>query len=122
MWQPELLSDVLSWRTDNPSSAAADGMTDFRIMQARKTGKPGAAPAAAVVTKDVGEDIVKLIFSEGSGLDKMTEATGLADGQFDVAKMEDFFQDHCAPNPTWPRHRRRVVRPCPHWSVPAALS
>ncbi|OLP83219.1 putative E3 ubiquitin-protein ligase HERC1 [Symbiodinium microadriaticum] len=47
---------------------------DDAAPSARKTGKPGAAPAAAVVTKDVGEDIVKLIFSEGSGLDKMTEA------------------------------------------------
>ena len=57
---------------------------------------------------------MKLICSEGSDLDKMMEATGLAaDGQLDVARLEYLFQDHCAvmrghlPNSSWPRHRRR---------------
>ena len=102
------------WRTDSPGSTAVDGMTEFWVMQARKTGNPGVAPAAAVINKDVGEAVVKLICSEGSDLDKMMEATGLAaDGQLDVARLEYLFQDHCAvmrghlPNSSWPRHRRR---------------
>ena len=71
---------------------------------------PGVAPTVAVITKNVGEAIVKLICSEGSDLDKMMEATRpAADGP--LGKIEYFFQDHCAvmrghlPNSSWPRHR-----------------
>ena len=90
---------------------------------------PGVAPTAAVITKNVGEAIVKLICSEGSDLDKMMEATGLAaDGP--LGKIEYFFQDHCAVMRGGDTCRTRpgrviddvVLTPCPQWSVPAALS
>ena len=83
-------------------------------LRARTCGQKAVAPADAAITKDVGQQLVTLICSEGSELDRAFEGAGLVvEGQLDVHKLEHIFADHCVvmrghlPHSSWPRHRRR---------------
>ena len=111
---------VVHRRTDESSTNPATGTTTFWVMRAETVNK--VRPADAEIEPKMAESLVRMIATEGKGLEGALQdcqvVTKTDDKlSLDQEKLAYFFNKHAVvmkghlPNATWPRQRRRLCVP-----------